>query len=142
MKVNVTLAFKGNCEEALNFYSKVFNKEIAVLSKFKDMPNVDSSVKESDLEKVIHSVLEINEHVAIMANDDIMNHSTSGTSAGISLNFDNTENLEEAENIYNMLTENGNVIMPFEKTFWGAYYGAIVDQFGVWWQINYQIENL
>jgi PhnB protein len=27
--------------------------------------------------------------------------------------------------------------MPMQDTFWGAYFGMLVDQFGVHWMINF-----
>jgi len=42
----------------------------------------------------------------------------------------------EAERLFNALSENGNVSMPFQKTFWSPGFGMCVDQFGIPWMIN------
>ena len=42
----------------------------------------------------------------------------------------------EAERIFNALTKNGKVQMPFQKTFWAAGFGVLTDQFGISWEIN------
>ena len=34
------------------------------------------------------------------------------------------------------LAEGGRVEMPFEKTFWAAGFGMLVDRFGVPWMVN------
>lgn len=44
---------------------------------------------------------------------------------------------EEGERLFNALSEGGRVEMPFEKVFWGDYYGALTDKFGIQWMINY-----
>ncbi len=140
MKTNISMSFKGNCEEALQFYAKILGSEVTKMEKFKDMPsNENFKTPDEHLEKVMHAELKVSDNVYIFANDDIMNMSTVGTSIGISLNFDNTEELSKAENIFNGLSNEGTVIMPFGKTFWGAYYGLTIDKFGVRWEVNYQI---
>jgi PhnB protein len=40
------------------------------------------------------------------------------------------------EEIFNVLAEGGIVTMPLNKTFWGAYFGMLVDPFGINWMIN------
>jgi PhnB protein len=42
----------------------------------------------------------------------------------------------EGERIFNALAENGNITMPFEKTFWSPGFGMCVDQFGIPWMVN------
>ncbi len=32
--------------------------------------------------------------------------------------------------------------MPLEKTFWGALFGSFVDQFGVQWMVNCQLDEV
>ena len=39
--LNTYLNFKGNTEEAFNFYKSVFGGEFQVFSRFKDMPPTD-----------------------------------------------------------------------------------------------------
>ena len=41
----------------------------------------------------------------------------------------------DAERIFQALAENGTVKMPMQKTFWAARYGALIDQFGVPWEV-------
>jgi PhnB protein len=42
----------------------------------------------------------------------------------------------EAERIFHSLTENGQVQMPIQQTFWTARFGMLVDRFGIPWMIN------
>ncbi len=124
----------------INFYAGVFKKEIAMLSRFKDMPPSDDfKVEEKDLDKVMYSVLNISDNLVLMAADDVIGMSSAGNTVGLSVNFTSEESLEEAERIFNELSENGNVLMPWGKTFWEAYYGKFIDQFGIAWEINYQL---
>jgi PhnB protein len=49
----------------------------------------------------------------------------------------NVESTEEADRIFNGLSEGGNVFMPMDKTFWGAYFGMFTDKFGINWMVNF-----
>ncbi len=140
MKINISIQFKGNCEEAINFYKDIFNGSINKIVKFKDMPKNDKfPIKDEDLEKVMHSEISITDNLVIMATDDIMGISSIGSNVTLSLNFTNEENIDSAKNIFDSLAIEGNVIMPYGKTFWGAYYGQVVDKFGIKWEVNYQL---
>jgi len=46
------------------------------------------------------------------------------------------DDAEEAERVFHALAENGMVKMPLRKTFWAARFGALVDRYGVAWEIN------
>ncbi len=48
------------------------------------------------------------------------------------------ESREEAERLFNGLSAGGNIEMPLEDMFWGAYYGSFEDKFGIHWMINYE----
>jgi len=43
----------------------------------------------------------------------------------------------EKVNLFNRLSAGGQVIMPLDKAFWGAYFGMVTDKFGVQWMVNY-----
>jgi len=43
---------------------------------------------------------------------------------------------DEGQRIFKALSENGNVTMPFDKTFWSPGFGMCVDQFGIPWMVN------
>jgi PhnB protein len=34
------------------------------------------------------------------------------------------------------LADGGKVTMELQDMFWGAYYGAVTDKFGVQWMVN------
>ena len=138
--VNPYLIFNGNCEEAFLFYQSVFGGEFPYIGKFKDMPPSDDpncpppSVEEG--ERIMHVCLMIGNTV-LMGSDST---SQSGDVPAFSGNFSvsiNTESTEEADKLFNGLSAGGNVIMPMEKTFWGAYFGMFADKFGVHWMVNF-----
>jgi PhnB protein len=42
----------------------------------------------------------------------------------------------DAERIFQELSQDGNVVLALEKTFWAARFGMVVDRFGIPWLIN------
>ena len=59
---------------------------------------------------------------------------TFGNNFSVSINADSKE---EADKLFNGLSAGGNIIMPMEKTFWGAYFGMFTDKFGINWMVNF-----
>lgn len=49
----------------------------------------------------------------------------------------NAGSREEAEKLFNGLSAGGEVTMPLQDTFWGAYFGMWTDKFGISWMVNY-----
>jgi PhnB protein len=47
-----------------------------------------------------------------------------------------TNDLADAERVFNRLAEGGNVEMPLTDMFWGARFGMLTDKFGIDWMIN------
>jgi PhnB protein len=45
----------------------------------------------------------------------------------------------EGERVFKALSEGGNVIMPFQPTFWAKSAGMLTDKFGVAWNVNGEV---
>lgn len=136
-KMNVYLNFLGNTEEAFTFYKSVFGGEFAHLSKFKDVPDLPNKeqMSEADLNKVMHVALNIGDNT-LMGTDamESMGHKLNmGNNVYISLHPDTKE---EADRLFAALSEGGKVEMAMQDVFWGDYYGALTDKFGVQWMID------
>ncbi len=136
--VNVYLTFKGNCEEAFNFYKSVFGGEFPYVGRFKEMPPMDGcSVPEEDLDKIMHMSLPISAETMIMGSDSseaFGQVTTIGNNFSISIT---TDSKEEADRLFNGLSEGGKVTMPMDVTFWGDYFGMFTDKFDINWIISY-----
>ncbi len=141
--VNIYLNFKGNCEEAFNFYKSVFGGEFPYVGRFKDMPKQEGmpALPEEFMEKIMHISLPISKETTLMGSDtggEWAPKFTQGNNFSVSVNTD-TE--QEAERIFNALAEGGKVTMPLEKTFWQAYFGMLTDKFGINWMMNCNLEG-
>jgi len=138
--VNVCLTFNGNCEEAFLFYQSVFGGEFPYIGRFNEMPQNDPNcppMSEEDGKKIMHVTLPISKETCLMGSDTFGDFSPphiQGNNFSISINTNSTA---EADNLFNALSKNGQVVMPLNKTFWGAYFGMFTDKFGINWMVNY-----
>jgi len=135
-QVNAYLTFNGNCEEAFSFYKAIFQKEFEYVGRFKEMPS-ENELSPEEANKIMHISLPISKETILMgsdANEKFGPSVTFGNNISISIN---TNSPEEADDLFKKLSEDGNVTMTLEKTFWGAYFGMLTDKFGIHWMINY-----
>lgn len=136
--VSTYLTFKGNCEEAFNFYKVAFGSDFAFMGRFKDMPTDDPNcvVDEADYEKIMHVSLPIGD--TVLMGSDAGGEWGKGIILGNNFSVSiNTDSEKEADRLFEVLSENGKVTMPMNKTFWGSYFGMLTDQFGIQWMINF-----
>ena len=135
-QVNPYLIFNGDCEAAFTFYKSVFGGEFPYIGRFKEMPPTDGkTVAPEDAEKIMHVSLPISKETILMGSDSTAESRVAmGQNISISIN---TDSEEEATKLFNGLSAGGKIIMPLEKTFWGAYFGMFADKFGIGWMVNY-----
>ena len=134
-RVSTYLNFQGNTEEAFAFYASVFGGEVRGPQRFADLPLGDQMSPE-DAQKVMHIELDILGGHVIMATDmlESMGHELRvGNNVTINLEPDTRA---EALRLFQALSEGGRILMPLQDMFWGAYFGNVVDRFGVHWMVN------
>ena len=69
-KLNPYLTFKGNCEEAFDFYKSVFGGDFMYKGRFSEMPkDPQHPVPEEDQNKIMHISLPINKDTVLMGSD-------------------------------------------------------------------------
>ena len=137
-KTNIYLNFMGNTEEAFNFYKSAFNTEFsAPIMYLKDTPPQPGRppLSEDDGKKVMHVALPILGGVNIMGTDmlESMGHQLKiGNNFTIQLE---TDTKEEADRLYNMLSQGGSENVAPHDEFWG-YWGVCLDKFGIRWMFS------
>ncbi|MCP3931031.1 MAG: VOC family protein [Bacteroidetes bacterium] len=141
--VNIYLTYDGNCEQAFDFYQSVFGGEFTSKNLFKDMPPQEGMppMSEEMKNKIMHISLPISKETILMASDAGGGWSPPlqmGNNFSISVN---TDNAEEAVRIFNGLAEGGEIKMPLEKSFWGAYFGMLTDKYGINWMVNCELAS-
>jgi PhnB protein len=134
--INPYINFNGNAEEAFTFYKSVFGGEFTMIVRLKDMESPDFPVAENDANKVMHIGLPIGKNI-LMGNDvpeflGQVNENENRSKISIS-----TESREEADRIFNGLSEGGNVEMPMDDSPWGSYFGMFRDKYGIEWMVDF-----
>lgn len=128
------LSSNGNCQAAIDLYTKIFNGTTDALMRFSDMPPTDSEFLKFDGNQIMHAVIRMGDKTLMMS-DDPTGEYASGNN--ITLNY-STDDEEEAKRIFAEFEANGALItMPLASTFFTKLFGALLDPFGVPWQIMY-----
>ena len=131
MQLNPYLIFNGQCEAAFKFYEKILGGKITFSLTWGEMPGADQFPAETH-KLIMHATLSVGDQM-LMGADSPPGRYEKPTGMNVSLHFKDTA---EGERIFNALAENGNVTMPFEKTFWSPGFGMCVDRFGIPWMVN------
>jgi PhnB protein len=139
-RVTTYLNFPGNTEEALNFYKVVFKTEFSGkgIQRFGDLPAEAGHPPVADNIKkmVLHAELPIlGEHV-LMATDapkEMGFTLTKGNNMHICLE---PAKRTETKRLFDELSKGGEVTMPLQDMFFGAYFGSCTDKFGINWMFS------
>jgi PhnB protein len=131
MKVNPYLFFNGNCEEAIKFYARVTGGTINAMMPHAGTP-AEAHVPPEAKNKIMHANMTIGDTV-LMASDAVMGHYEKPHGFSVSLQL---KDVAEGERIFNALADGGKVNMPYQKTFWSAGFGMLVDRYDIPWMIN------
>lgn len=137
-KVAIYLNFMGKTEEAFNYYKSVFGTEFsAPMMRIKDLPETPGApaFPENELNCIMHVALPIIGGTELMGTDmlESMNQKlVVGNNTTISLQLDSRE---EADKMYNALSDGGTDKAPMREEFWG-YWGCCLDKYGIRWMFN------
>lgn len=131
MHVNPYLFFDGNCEAAFKFYARVLGGKIETMLPHAGTP-AEPHVPPEWKSKILHARMRIGDSV-LMASDAPPGRQSKPQGFSVSLQL---KDRAEGERIFRALADNGTVRMAFEKTFFSAGFGMLVDQFGIPWMIN------
>ncbi|UII26422.1 VOC family protein [Fulvivirga maritima] len=136
-KINPYLMFNGNAEEAFNFYKSVFGGEFSSVVRFSDLPgNPNQNLNEKDAHKIMHIALPIGENYLLMASDGLDINGKLNEYENRSKICINTESKDEADQLFNGLSANGQVEVPISDSPWSSYFGMFRDKFGIEWMID------
>ncbi len=121
-KLNPYLNFDGNCYEAFGFYKDVFGGEFGIVI-FDD--------ENAENKQVIYMTLPIGADTLIGL--DRQETIVRGNNHKI---FITADTQDEADQLFERLSVNGNIVLPIGEQSFG-YVGALTDQFGVHWTIEW-----
>ena len=131
--INPYIAFKGNCEEAINFYKDKLGAEVLFSQTYGDSPMADQ-VAEENKGKIMHTSIKIGDSV-IMACDNVFAENPTTVGNNISLAIGGND-VSAADGMFEKLSDGGTVTMPMQETFWAERFGMLTDKFGINWMFN------
>lgn len=138
--INPYIYFNGNCEEAFNFYKSVFRQEFTAIERYKDVPKKDRLIFQESDEKIMHVTLPLSTETMFNGSDHSLAYKQMIKHKTFSLII-HTDSKGEVDRLFNELSENGQIKVPVDLTFWGSYYGQCIDKFGISWKITLVSEN-
>ena len=132
MKLDIYLNYRGTCEQAFQYYEQHLGGKITGLVRHGEQPN--PNVLSGWKDKVLHARIEIGG--AVLMGADIP-QSEPMRSAYLSLSLDSAE---EAERVYALLTDGGEVFMKMQQTPFANRFAMLRDRFGTSWMLLHQPE--
>lgn len=133
MKMHTYLNYGGNCEEAFRFYEKHLGGKITGIMTQAQTPGA-KDIPPERAKDVLHARIEIGE-TFLMASDVPPERFKPMRSAYLSLSVDTSE---EAERIYALLSDGGEIFMKMEETFFAHRFAMLRDKFGTSWMILHE----
>ena len=130
MKLDVYLNYRGNCEEAFLFYETHLGGKITGIARHGEQPNPNIPAGWKD--KVLHAQIEIGSTILMGAD---IPKSEPMRSAYLTLTLGSEE---EAERVYAVLTDGGEIFMKMEKTHFANRFAMLRDKFGTSWMLLHQ----
>ncbi|WP_413480996.1 VOC family protein [Serratia proteamaculans] len=136
MVIQPYLFFSGNCEQAVNFYVQQLGATLEMMMRYKEMPEEAKQGNPQDVnpESIMHARLLIGE-TALMASDGCPQEGVDASHKGFALSL-NPSTVEQGRELFEKLSQGGQVTMPYQSTFWAKGFGMLTDQFGVNWMVN------
>ena len=130
MQLDIYLNYRGNCEHAFRFYEQYLGGRITGIVRHGEQPNPNVPADWKD--KIVHARLELGGTVVMGAD---IPQSEPMRSAYLTLSLDQEE---EAERVYALLADGGQIFMRMEKTQFANRFAMLRDKFGTSWMLLHQ----
>ena len=130
VRLDVYVNSRGSCEDAFRFYEQHLGGRVTGLVRHRDQPNPNLPADWS--EKVLHARLEVGN--AVIMGADVPSAEPM-RSAYLTLT---TDSEADAERIYAVLAEGGQIFMKMEKMPFANRFAMLRDRFGANWMILHQ----
>jgi PhnB protein len=134
MRLDPYVNYHGTCEEAFRFYEKHLGGRITGFARHRDAPSPQIPAEWGD--KVLHARVEIAN--AVLMGADVP-HAEPMRSAYLTLTLDSEA---EADRVYGLLTNGGEVFMKLEKTPFANRFAMLRDRFGTSWMLLHQPQEM
>ena len=130
--INAYVGFNGECRKAMEFYKECLGGELFFQTVGSSPMAAQCAPGMKD--HILHCSLSKGSLV-LMATDMVGPQGyIKGTNMSLSLNCSSEE---EINTFFTKLSAGGKVMDPLKEQFWGAIFGALTDQFGINWMLNF-----
>ncbi len=133
MRLHTYLNYGGNCRQAFRFYEQHLGGRIIFMMTHGEGPN-PADVPAGWKDAILHARMNIG-GTELLAADVPPDRFQPMRSAYLSLSLDSSE---EAERIYALLSDGGQVFMPMEETFFAFRFAMLRDRFGTSWMLLHE----
>ncbi len=133
MKLFTYLNYGGNCRQAFEFYAAHLGGKITMLRTHGEQPDADN-IPSDWKNTVLHARMELGE-TSILGADVPPDRYQPMRSAYLTLMLDSSA---EAERIYALLSEGGEIFMPIAETFFATRFAMLRDRFGTSWMLLHE----
>ena len=131
MTISPYLSFNGDCAKAFQFYEKCLGGKIVFTMTWGQSPMAAQTPADQH-DRVMHTTLKVGDQTFSGADAPPDRHrKPHGFCVALEIPA-----AEEADRVFQALSENGTVQMPMQETFWALRFGMLIDQFGTPWMIN------
>ena len=131
MKMRTYVNFAGRCAEAFRFYEQHLGAKPRGLTKHSEIPE-NNRLPDGWKDKVLHARIELG--TAVVMGADIPGAEPM-RSAYVTLTLDSAE---EAERVYGVLGDGGQIFMKMEETFFASRFAMLRDRFGTSWMLLHE----
>jgi len=126
MKLDIYINYPGYCEQAFRFYEEHLGGKITMMMPHPQRP--PHFPKEWE-RPILHAIIEIGG--TLVRGADVVNAEPM-RSAYLTLRIDTPEKTEE---VYQLLSRDGEIFMKLEKTFFANRFAMLRDKFGTSWML-------
>jgi PhnB protein len=130
MSFDPYLHFSGNCREAMMAYQAIFGGDLQ-LSPYAEAPDAPPAFKDSD--RIMHAALTVGGRM-LMASDFPPSMPSRAQAAVTISHMAASES--EGRRLFDLLVAGGEIVMPFQPTFWSDGFGMLKDRFGTHWMVS------
>jgi PhnB protein len=133
MQLYTYLNYGGNCRQAFEFYAEHLGGKILMLQTHGEAPGSGNASPEMK-DAVLHARIKLG-GTTIFGADVPAERFQPMRSAYLSLSVDSSA---EAERIYALLSDGGQIFMKMEETFFAHRFAMLRDRFGTSWMLLHE----
>ncbi|XRG76907.1 VOC family protein [Rossellomorea sp. GAMAL-10_SWC] len=133
VQLNSFLMMDGNAKEAIDFYKESLDANLLFCQSFGDAPeDPNSPLPENLKDLVAHAILKIGETNIMIADLFPGLQYRNGNNVNICIT---TNEIEKTNKFYELLKQDGHVVMPLKQVHFSPAYAIVTDKFGITFQI-------